>query len=472
MKILLTGANGYIGKRLLPKLIEQGHQVVCAVRDKDRFSLDDNLKSQVEVIEVDTLKPETLWNIPYDIDGAYYLVHSMASSSNNFDELEAQSADNFKDAVNKTNIKHLVFLSGIVNDEKLSKHLTSRKNVEDILSSGNYNFTALRAGIIIGSGSASFEIIRDLVEKLPVMLTPKWVLTKSQPIAIRDVLQYLTLTLFNDQTYNKSFDIGGPDVLTYKEMLLQFGKIRKLGRVIFTIPIMTPRLSSYWLYFVTSTSYKLAINLVDSMKVEVICKPNNLAQMLNIVPTSYSDAIRLAFLKIEQNDVVSSWKDSLISSHFDARLSNFIEVPQYGCFKDARKISITNKDQTIKNIWSIGGETGWYYANWLWQFRGFLDKMVGGVGLRRGRTNKTMISAGDALDFWRVILADKENGRLLLYAEMKLPGEAWLEFNIIENYLHQTATFRPRGVFGRIYWLLVKPFHAIIFKNMIKEIGV
>ena len=472
MKILLTGANGYIGKRLLPKLMEQGHQVVCAVRDKDRFSLDDNLKTQVEVIEVDTLKPETLLNIPFDIDAAYYLVHSMASSSNNFDELEAQSAENFKDAVSKTNLKHLVFLSGIVNDEKLSKHLTSRKNVEDILSSGSYNFTTLRAGIIIGSGSASFEIIRDLVEKLPAMLTPKWVLTKTQPIAIRDVLQFLTLTLFNDNTYNNSFDIGGPDVLTYKEMLLQFGKIRKLRRVIFTIPIMTPRLSSYWLYFVTSTSYKLAINLVDSMKVEVICKPNNLAQMLNLVPTSYSDAIRLAFLKIEQNNVVSSWKDAVISSHFDSRLYNFIEVPNYGCFKDARKITITNRAQTINNIWAIGGETGWYYANWLWKFRGFLDKMAGGVGLRRGRTNKTIISPGDVLDFWRVILADKENGRLLLYAEMKLPGEAWLEFNIIGNYLHQTATFRPRGLSGRLYWFVVKPFHGLIFKNMIKEIGV
>ena len=472
MKILLTGANGYIGKRLLPKLIEQGNYVVCAVRDKNRFSIDENLKSTVEVIEIDTLKPETLKNIPNDIEGAYYLVHSMSSSNNNFDELEAESAHNFKKAVNKTNLKHLIYLSGIVNDEKLSKHLTSRKNVEDILSSGNYNFTTLRAGIIIGSGSASFEIIRDLVEKLPIMLTPKWILTKSQPIAIRDVLLYLSQSLFNNQMYNKSFDIGGPDVLTYKEMLLQFAKVRKLRRSIITIPVMTPRLSSYWLYFVTATSYKLAINLVNSMKAEVICKPSNLAQLLKIEHTSYSDAIRLAFLKIEQNDIVSSWKDAVISSQFDSNLSNFIEVPQYGCFKDIRKTTITNKALTIQKIWAIGGETGWYYANWLWKLRGILDKFTGGVGLRRGRTNKTTISTGDALDFWRVILADKNAGRLLLYAEMKLPGEAWLEFKILENYLHQTATFRPKGLSGRLYWYLVKPFHAFIFNNMIKKIGV
>jgi uncharacterized protein YbjT (DUF2867 family) len=297
MKILLTGANGYIGKRLLPRLIANGHFVVCAVRDKSKFSVSGDFKSQIEVIEMDTLKPESLNKIPKDIDGAYYLVHSMSSSSNKFDELEAESAENFKNAISKKNIKHLIFLSGIVNDEKLSKHLKSRKNVEDILSSGSYNFTTLRAGIIIGSGSASFEIIRDLVDKLPVMVTPKWVLTKSQPIAIDDVIQYLSFALFNEHTFNMSFDIGGPDVLTYKEMMLRFAKIRKSRLIIFTVPIMTPRLSSYWLYFVTSTHYRLAVNLVNSMKVEVICQPNGLSQLLNIEPMKYDDAIKMALLE-------------------------------------------------------------------------------------------------------------------------------------------------------------------------------
>lgn len=297
MKILLTGANGYIGKQLLPRLIENGHFVVCAVRDKDKFSAPENSKSKIEVIEIDTLEPESLNNIPKDIDGAYYLVHSMSSSSINFDELESNSATNFRNALVSTKVQHLIYLSGIVNDSNLSKHLKSRKNVEDILASGNYNFTTLRAGIIIGSGSASFEIIKDLVEKLPVMVTPKWVLTKCQPIAIDDVLQYLSLSLFNEKTYNFSFDIGGPDILTYKEMMIRFAQIRKSRLAIFTIPIMTPRLSSYWLYFVTSTNYRLAVNLVNSMKVEVICKPNNLSQLLNIEPMSYKDAITKALIK-------------------------------------------------------------------------------------------------------------------------------------------------------------------------------
>lgn len=471
MKILLTGANGYIGKRLLPKLIGQKHHVVCAVRDRTRFSVSEELDPYVGVIEIDTLKPETLKNIPSDIDAAYYLIHSMASSSDNFDKMEAESAVNFAEAISKTKIKQLIFLSGIVNDEKLSKHLTSRKNVEDILSNGNYNFTALRAGIIVGSGSASFEIIRDLVEKLPVMLTPKWVLTKSQPIAVKDVISYLSLSLLKEETYNKSFDIGGPDILTYKEMLLRFAKIRKLKRYIITIPVMTPRLSSYWLYFVTAISYKLAINLVNSMKVEVICKPNNLSKLLNIVPTSYDDAIRNAFTKIEQNEITSSWKDSIVSSRFDSNLSHYITVPEFGCFKDSRKIQIKNREGVLEKIWAIGGDTGWYYADWMWGARGFLDKLVGGVGLRRGRTNKTTLNSGDALDFWRVILADKKAGRLLLYAEMKLPGEAWLEFRILDDCLYQTATFRPKGLSGRLYWYLLKPFHNIIFKKMLESIG-
>jgi len=471
MKILLTGANGYIGKRLLPKLIEQQHKVICAVRDRSRFSVSGDLRPFIEVIEIDTLKPETLKNIPSDVDAAYYLIHSMASASDSFDEMEAESAKNFKEAISKTKIKQLIFLSGIVNDKKLSKHLSSRKNVEEILSSGSYNFTTLKAGIIVGSGSASFEIIRDLVEKLPVMLTPKWVLTKSQPIAIRDVISYLSLTLFNEATYNKSFDIGGPDILTYKEMLLRFAKIRKLKRYIITVPVMTPRLSSYWLYFVTLISYKLAVNLVNSMKVEVICKPNNLSQLLKIEPMGYDDAIRNAFTKIEHNEILSSWKDSIVSSRFDTNLSKYVKVPEFGCFKDERKIKIQNPDIVSDKIWAIGGDTGWYYGNWLWRIRGFMDKLAGGVGLRRGRTNKTSLNSGDALDFWRVILADKNSGRLLLYAEMKLPGEAWLEFRISDNFLYQTATFRPKGLLGRLYWYVLKPFHNIIFKKMLENIG-
>lgn len=470
MKILLTGATGYIGKRLLPVLIDNGYQVVCGVRDLKRFNPPDSLKRNIEVVEFDLLDKETLSNIPKDIDGAYYLIHSM-SSSKDYEKLEHESAVNFKEAMNKTSVKHVVYLSGIVNAEGLSKHLTSRLNVEEELSRGNYKLTTLRAGIIIGSGSASFEIIRDLVEKLPLMITPKWLNTKCQPIGVTDVIKILLKTMFNEKGYNKDFDIGGPDIMTYKEMLLEFGKIRNLKRYIYIVPVMTPRLSSYWLYFVTSTSYNLAIALVNSMKVEVICRDNLWAETLGIETISYKEALIKAFSKIESNEIVSSWKDAMSSGTFEMDISDFINVPSFGCFKDQRELKYDDKEDTIDRIWRIGGQTGWYYGNWLWKLRGFMDQLVGGVGLRRGRTSEVDLSSGDAVDFWRVLYADKKEGRLLLFAEMKLPGEAWLEFRIKNGNLVQTATFRPVGLMGRLYWYAVLPFHGLIFKGMLTNLA-
>lgn len=470
MRVLLTGANGYIGKRLLPILIDMGHQLICCVRDKNRFVLDDEFADHVEIIEVDFLKAGTLENIPDDIDGAYYLIHSMSTNTKDFDELESVSAFNFRERIEKTSVKHVIYLGGIVNEINLSKHLRSRKMVENILQKGKYNFTALNAGIILGSGSASFEIIRDLVEKLPFMIAPKWLLTKSQPIAIRNVIQFLSRSLFNEYTYNERFDIGGPDILTYREMILKFAKVRNLQRWVFIIPLMTPRLSSYWLYFVTSTSYTLAVNLVNSMKVPVICKENDLAEKLEIELFDFDTAIGNAFLRIQQNVVISSWIDSLVSGVIDTSLMKHIQVPTFGCFTDIKKRQIKSPEKVLNNIWSIGGDTGWYYANWLWRLRGFFDKLMGGVGLRRGRTNPETINPGDALDFWRVLLADQKKRRMLLFAEMKLPGEAWLEFKIDEhNILHQKATFRPKGIMGRIYWYVMLPFHYFIFNGMINN---
>ena len=471
MRVLLTGANGYIGKRLLPVLLEMGHEIICCVRDKNRLPIEDEHLENTEIIEVDFLKAHTLENIPEDIDGAYYLIHSMSSNTKNFDELEAITAYNFRERIEETQVKHVIYLGGIVNEINLSKHLRSRKMVENILERGKYKFTALNAGIILGSGSASFEIIRDLVEKLPFMIAPKWLLTKSQPIAIRNVIQFLSKSLFNEYTFNKRFDIGGPDILTYKEMILQFARARKLKRFIFIVPLMTPRLSSYWLYFVTPTSYTLAVNLVNSMKVPVICKENDLAQKLDIELLDFNTAIQNAFRRIKQNIVMSSWIDSLVSGVMDTSLTRHIQVPKFGCFTDIKKRKISDPDKVLQNIWSIGGDTGWYYANWLWRIRGFLDKLIGGVGLRRGRTNPDSINRGDALDFWRVLMADQTNRRMLLFAEMKLPGEAWLEFKIDDNYLHQKATFRPRGVMGRLYWYIMLPFHYFIFNGMINNMA-
>lgn len=469
MKILLTGATGYIGKRLLPVLIEQGHHVVCCVRDKTRFNPSASLKKHLSVLEVDLLDETSLEKIPKDIDAAYYLVHSM-SSGKDYDTLEKKSAINFREALSKTTVIQVLYLSGIVNEMALSKHLLSRKTVEDELEKGKYHFTCLRAGIIIGSGSASFEIIRDLVEKLPIMITPKWLLTRCQPIGISDVILFLSKSLFQSDTYDKNFDIGCNDILTYREMLLGYAKVRKLNRTIWTVPIMTPKLSSYWLYFVTSTSYKLAASLVESMKVEVVCRNTDLNQILSIAPISYQECLERAFKKIDNNEIISSWKDAYESSGFKINISEFISVPTYGCFKDARSASISSRKVSVDRIWNIGGENGWYYGNWMWKLRGFIDKLVGGVGLRRGRTNQNTISTGDSLDFWRVLYANKEEGRLLLLAEMKLPGEAWLEFKIEGNQLHQIATFRPLGIAGRLYWYAVLPFHGFIFNGLLKRL--
>ncbi len=363
MKILLTGATGYIGKRLLPILLSQGHKIICCVRDKHRFEHPDVLHKNLTVIEIDFLKKTTLNRIPADIDAAYYLIHSMSASVENFSAMEKTSAANFRDAIQETNCRQVIYLSGITNNNELSKHLSSRKAVEETLSSGTYALTTIRAGIIVGSGSASFEIIRDLVEKLPVMIAPKWLTTRSQPIAIRNVLQYLQGVLLNDYTYHKSFDIGGPEILTYKEMLLRFAAVRKLKRSIFDVPVMTPKLSSYWLYFITSTSYKLATNLVDSMKVEIICEPNDLRERLNITLLRYEEAVRLAFDKIEQQDVLSSWTDAQSSASLESGIHSLIQVPEFGCVEDKRQQPVSNEALTIKNIWSIGGSTGWYYAN-------------------------------------------------------------------------------------------------------------
>ncbi|HAP35641.1 MAG TPA: DUF2867 domain-containing protein [Bacteroidetes bacterium] len=472
MKILLTGVTGYIAQRLLPVLLENGHEVICCVRDINRFNKKNYSTSNLSVIEADFLNKESLRHIPNDIDVAYYLIHSMSTQSGDFENMEELCATNFKNRIEKTNAKQVIYLSGISNADELSKHLSSRKNVESVLSGSHFALTTLKAGIIVGSGSASFEIIRDLVEKLPFMITPRWLKTKCQPIAIRNVVEFLFGVIGKTETYNNSYDIGGPDILSYKEMLLRFANIRGLKRRIVIVPVMTPRISSYWLYFVTATSFALAKNLVNSMKIEVICKPNHLASLLGINLIDYDTSIKLAFDKIEHNQVLSSWKDAQTSEIINQGLSKYIEVPVNGCFKDIRSRKVDNSSRSLEKIWSIGGKNGWYYGNWLWEIRGFIDQLVGGVGMRRGRKSDTEIVSGDALDFWRVLLADKEKNRLLLYAEMKLPGEAWLEFRIDKNnILTQTATFRPLGLLGRLYWYSILPFHGLIFNGMINKIA-
>lgn len=476
MRILLTGANGYIGKRLLPVLVEAGHEIIACVRTMGSLEWKKGWEKQVTVYQVDFLEEMDLSDAPLDFDVAYYLIHSMSSSMDDFESLEERAARNFLKLTDASQARQIIYLTGMVNDDHLSRHLASRHQVEQILEAGKVPLTALRAGIVIGSGSASFEIIRDLVEKLPVMVAPRWINTKCQPIAIRDVIRFLVEVQLREDTYHQNFDIGCKEVLTYRDMLLGYAKVRHLKRWTVSVPIMTPRLSSYWLYFVTSTTYPLAVNLVNSMKIDVICRDHRLADMLDIDPIGYQEAVQLAFDKIEQNLVVSSWKDALVTSSSKGNLDQYVNVPKYGCFKDYKELEISEdqKEAVWHNILSIGGERGWYYGNWLWRLRGYLDKLVGGIGLRRGRTHSDRVYPGDALDFWRVLVADSEEKRLLLYAEMKLPGEAWLEFVLDENdgqpIVRQKATFRPHGLFGRLYWYMVLPFHYFIFNGMIRNV--
>lgn len=474
MKILLTGANGYIGTRLLPSLVEHGHEIYALVRSRSRIEIPKKFQSQLHVIEADLLNPSSLLKIPADIDAAYYLVHSM-SDSQKFSELEATSAKNFTERLDNTQAKQIIYLSGLSNEDHLSRHLTSRKRVGEILKEGKVPVTVLMAGIIIGSGSASFEIIRDLVEKLPIMIAPKWVKQLTQPIAVRDVLTYLTLVLGNPACFGKSFEIGGPDVMSYKDLLLNFAKMRGLKRKIITIPFLTPRLSSYWLFFVTSTSFSLARFLVESLINNAVCKENRIQELFPRKLLSYEESLQLAFTPVEEDWVFSSWKDPLSGSTLNPDLSIYVHVPKFGILSDSRIIPFSCPvEQVQKQIWSLGGDRGWLAMNWAWKFRGFLDQLVGGIGLRRGRTHPTKLKGGDALDFWRVLLADEKHRRLLLYAEMKLPGEAWLEFEIVPHgtggTLKQTATFRPNGIWGRFYWYSLYPFHALIFSQLAKRL--
>lgn len=479
MRILLTGANGYIGMRLLPVLVEAGHEVTCVVRDLNRFQPSADLLNKISIIEFDFLHPENaiqnFKNKKFDV--AYYLIHSLGDTITILKEYEIRSAGCFVLVATLSQVKQIIYLSGICNKKNLSMHLMARKAVKDVFMRSGLAYTIFEAGIVVGSGSVSFEIIRDLAEKLPVMIGPRWLNSHCQPIAIRNLINYLHRSLLNEQTLFKSFEIGGPEVLTYKEMILEFASVRGYKRYIFSLPVLFPNLSAYWLYFTTSANFTIARQLVQSMKTDVICKEHSIHEIIPQELIPYKEAIKLAFLKIEQNMVLSSWTDAASSSLSRLDVNQYVEVPVNGCYKDRRWIEIDNDkiEEVAARFFGIGGNQGWYYADKLWHIRGWMDKLVGGVGLARGRRSNVDIQPGDALDFWRVLLVDRKNYRLLLFAEMKLPGEAWLEFSIVKNeyrcILKQTATFRPRGIAGRNYWYMMLPFHYFIFKNMLKRIA-
>ena len=466
MKVLLTGSTGYIGRRLKQKLLEDENiELRLLVRNKKSISSD--VKNNLEIIEGDTFNKESLKEALKDIDVAYYLIHSL--SNDNYKDLDKISAQNFLDVADECGVKKIIYLGGLgVKDENTSEHLLSRIETGEILSSNkNVQTIWFRAGVIIGSGSASFEIIRNLTEKLPVMTTPKWVNTMAQPICIKDVLSYLQEAIKLETKENLMVDIGSK-ALTYRDMMIGTANALGLKRVIIPLPFMSINISSYWLNLFTPVPFSVAKALIEGLKSEVTIQNDNAKKYFpNIIPISYEDSVRNAIKEIEENQVISRWNDTT-NGVWEKNSLNEISQALY---IDRKEMDISNIEasKVYQSFTSIGGENGWFAFDFLWEIRGFIDKMIGGVGLKRGRRSQCDLRVSDCLDFWKVVDL-KENERLLLYAQMKLPGEAWLEFKIKDNKLIQSAYFYPKGVFGRLYWYSLVPLHYFIFKNMIKSI--
>ncbi len=474
--ILVTGANGYIGTRLLMSLYDRGHRVLAVVRNKNRLRKDlvESMGSQLVIIEAD-FSSFHLPDISEKVDAAYYLLHSM-SSEGDFVDTESQCAFHFVSWIKSTCCEQIVYLGALmpegVDKDDLSSHLESREKVQNILQASKIPLTTLRASIIVGSGSASFEMIRDLVEKLPVMITPKWVRMECQPIAVRNIIEYLVGVIEVDTCKGEQYDVGGPELLSYGDMLGKYARLRGLKRWIIPVPLFSLKLSSHWLKLMTATNIYLAKNLVSSLSMKTVCQEDRIKLLIPQKLLSYDEAIERAFSKIAQNMVPSTWYDSLVSGELRHEQLINVNVPEHGVYTDERSCNITATEaQCIDAVWSLGGKNGWPSMHWAWVIRGIVDKMFGGIGMRRGRRHPEDLRNGDALDFWRVILADRERGRLIMYAEMKLPGEAWLEYHLKGGELIQKATFRPTGIMGRLYWLSVYPFHGIIFPRMVKRLA-
>jgi uncharacterized protein YbjT (DUF2867 family) len=481
-KILVTGASGYVGGRLIQELLIKGFEVRVMVRDPRKIS-GQPWFAKVSVAVASAENPAELDQALSEIDTAFYLIHSINTGAN-FDETEARIAQNFAEASQRQGVKQIVYLGGIANDQNISKHLQSRKQTGISLASTSVPVMEIRAGIIIGSGSASFEMLRHLTHRLPVMTTPKWVLNRTQPIAIRDVLWYLEHAAELTKPVDGIFDIGGPEVLTYEEMMQTFAKISGLPkRWIVKVPVLTPALSSMWIGLVTPVPTSIARPLVHSLISEVVADPSRSIDAVIPKPEQgllpLATAIELALSKISANTVETRWSDAKSLTAPWAKAQSDPEWAGEKTFKDRR---VRETDVSAAKIWAaiekIGGEHGWYGAGYLWYLRGLMDRMLGGVGLRRGRRDPNHLHVGEALDFWRVEELIPGH-KLRLYAEMILPGKAWLTFEVVEadgkTQVIQEASFSPRGLGGQLYWLAVLPFHSLIFptmlRNIVKEAG-
>ena len=503
MRVVVTGATGYIGGRLVPELLSRGHDVVCAVRAPAKLDARP-WREQVEVAEMDVFEPDTLRNAFDGADVVYFLVHSM-DGEGDFAERDRTAATNVRDAADGAGVGRVVYLGGLGQEgEDLSEHLRSRHEVGRVLASGPVPVTELRAAIIIGSGSASFEMLRHLVEVLPVMVTPRWVETRCQPIAVRDVLRLLCEVLDVPGSAGEILEVGGPDVLTYREMMQTFAEVAGLRRrVIVPVPVLTPRLSSLWVGLVTPLPTGLARPLVDSLVNEVVVHDPLASQLLTPAQVPFREALRFALQRIQDLEVATTWASAgpgVPLTQLTARSGGRPgggerrgraeaaegaatpedprpEDPAWAggtVLTDRRRVvCAATPEQLFDVVRRVGGMEGYHAARLLWEARGVMDKLVGGIGLRRGRRHPFELAVGEAVDFWRVEAFEPPH-LLRLRAEMKVPGEAWLEYRVVElpggSGLDQRARFHPRGLWGRIYWSVLVPFHGLIFPRMAREL--
>ncbi len=472
--ILLTGVTGYVGGRLVLRLLEQGYRVRVLVRGgADRLN-SYAWRDEVDIAAGDVLQPDGLVKVMEGVDIAYYLIHSMRGNDE-FSKRDIQAAQNFSQAAAAAGVKRIIYLGGLGDSAgELSEHLRSRQETGIALSEAGIPVTEFRAGMIVGSGSLSFEMVRHLTERLPVMVCPRWVYVRSHPIAIHDVLNYLVAAIETPQSSGQIIEIGGADILTYEEMMKGYARIRNLRRLIIPIPVLTPRLSSYWAHWVTPIPASIARPLIKGLRYELVVHDNRAKEIFpDIQPLDYESAVILALRRIEEGQIKSIWSDALASSTGD--VPPVYLTQEQGMLIERRQKQVNASPEMVFNIFSgLGGERGWPPFNWLWRVRGAIDRLVGGVGMRRGRRHPDQLRTGEALDFWRV--ETLQPARLLrLRAEMKLPGRGWLQFETGTNEdgqteLVQTAYFAPKGLSGLLYWYGIYPLHAVIFSGTIDEI--
>ncbi len=472
--MLVTGATGYIGGRLVPRLLEAGWRVRCLVRDPARLE-GRSWHGAVEIVTGDVLDAASLGPAMRGVHSAYYLVHSMGGGAG-FHERDLTGARQFAEAARDGGVTRIIYLGGLAAEQRdLSHHLRSRQQTGDALRSAGVPVTEFRAGVIVGSGSVSFELIRYLTERLPAMICPRWVFTRTQPIGVREVLAYLTAALSQPASTGRTIEIGGADVLTYGEMMQGYAAARGLTRWIIPVPVLTPRLSSYWVNIVTPIPAVIARPLIDGLRNESVVHDPVAAELFpQIRPVPYREAVARALARLRASEIETTWSDAL-STSAGARPPVVLATHEGMIIERRERVVDADAGAVFTVFTGLGGRRGWLYMNWAWVIRGFLDRVIGGVGLRRGRRDPDALRAGDALDFWRVEAV--EPGALLrLRAEMKVPGEAWLQFKVVPEVggsvrLSQTAFFAPKGLFGWLYWYALYPVHALIFSGLVDRIA-